>query len=94
MHIYLPEVGLLPCLIDFPCVVIALRLTVVPRGVLGEGGQWQYISVSFPNWANLAEQFRENMYTLVSKVSRSNLGALFVNIVDVEDSVLPSAGCL
>jgi hypothetical protein len=58
------------------------------------GGQWQCISVSSSNWVNLADQFRENMYTLLSKVSRSNLGALFVNIVDVEDSVLPSAGCL
>jgi len=94
MHIYLPAVGLLLCLIDFPSVVIALRPTVVLRGSRGVGGRWQCISVSSPNWVNLADQFRENMYTLLPKVFRSNLGALFVNIVDVEDSVLLSAGWL
>jgi hypothetical protein len=93
MHIYLLAVGLLLCLIDFPCVVIALRPTVVLR-VVGGGWAMAVYFCQFPNWVNLADQFRENIYTLLPIVFRSNLGALFVNIVDVEDSVLPSAGCL
>jgi len=87
MHIYLPAVGLLLCLIDFPLRGYRAWAYSCAAGVSGVGGRWQCISVSSPNWVNLVDQFRENMYTLSSKVFRSNLGAPFVNIVD-EVSVL------